>query len=118
MRTMFNHQPQRLLGEIDYLPTPEEEELFISQYSSEEDDRLEASRGNDKWGRYTKYLQSSHWQSLRAQVLNRDKCCQHCWSDLNLQVHHLSYRGLGNEGLSDLITLCEDCHAQTHKAKG
>jgi len=31
-----------------------------------------------------------------------------------LEVHHLSYRRLGNELLSDLIVLCVGCHKKQH----
>ncbi len=30
------------------------------------------------------------------------------------QLHHLTYKNLGNEGKEDLIVLCEDCHRLVH----
>jgi 5-methylcytosine-specific restriction endonuclease McrA len=40
-----------------------------------------------------------------------------CLSRERLEVHHLSYARLGREELSDLITLCHECHKAVHKHK-
>lgn len=61
------------------------------------------------------YLSSPKWASLRHQVLQRDNhTCQSCGSTHNLTVHHTTYKNLGNEHLSDLVTLCNYCHNQLH----
>lgn len=98
---------RRLLGRVNYLPFVEEEENFISRDSSEEDERQE---------KYREYLLSAYWESLREQVLARDKVCTECRSNVNLQVHHLSYRGWYKERLTDLVVLCGNCHHNTHKS--
>lgn len=51
------------------------------------------------------------WQRLRREALSRDgsKCVQ-CGSVDNLQVDHIRYRGIGNDRLEDLQTLCFYCH--------
>ncbi|MEG4851839.1 HNH endonuclease [Microcoleus sp. B5-D4] len=113
----MHNESRRLLGESDYLPTPEEEEDFISQWSAEYDDRLNDLATGGKWGVYQKYLYSSHWQLLKNQVVERDRFCQHCASGVDLQVHHLIYRGWYQEQLSDLILLCKHCHAKIHSEK-
>lgn len=60
---------------------------------------------------YRAYLASDKWRSLREQVLARDNHqCQTCLSTECLEVHHKTYERLGDEALSDLITLCHDCH--------
>lgn len=64
---------------------------------------------------YDDYLQSEHWQQLRAQVLERDEQCCHCGRDRHLTVHHRSYSRLGHERLTDLTTLCARCHRSLHK---
>lgn len=59
------------------------------------------------------------WSIIRAQVLERDHHqCQDCGAvapEVVLHCHHKTprYRG-GTDALSNLITLCEDCHAACH----
>ena len=71
--------------------------------------------------KYTKahYMQSPEWKHKRALVLARDNFqCRICSSPSNLQVHHLSYKNLYHEPLSDLATLCGDCHTAIHNKYG
>jgi 5-methylcytosine-specific restriction endonuclease McrA len=65
--------------------------------------------------RYHEYLRSEAWRRKRERVLARDdRVCTRCGSEHNLHVHHLSYRFIGRERLSDLVTLCEVCHRREH----
>jgi hypothetical protein len=66
------------------------------------------------------YLKSRKWQSIKAAVLQRDQYkCQVCGSTSNLEVHHVTYQGLGgNEELSDLATLCRFHHQSLHDRLG
>jgi hypothetical protein len=64
---------------------------------------------------YQAYLQSEHWQSLREQKLEEaEHKCQVCNSREHLNVHHRTYRDLGNEKLNDLTVLCKRCHEAFH----
>jgi hypothetical protein len=64
---------------------------------------------------YRGYLRSPEWAKLRTAVLLRDgNQCNHCGSDCNLHVHHLTYDRRGDECLNDLITLCATCHDREH----
>ncbi len=64
---------------------------------------------------YSEKLRDPRWQKMRLEVMQRDKftCC-HCRDDeKTLNVHHLTYtKGAApwEYELSNLITLCEDCH--------
>ncbi len=65
--------------------------------------------------KYARYLCSHAWRELRKKVLIRDNYeCQHCGSKENLEVHHITYRRVFREWLSDLITLCKSCHMKEH----
>lgn len=65
------------------------------------------------------YLLSPEWQELRTQVFTRDNyTCQSCGSQELLNCHHITYEFLGNENLSDLTTLCTNCHTELHKQLG
>lgn len=66
---------------------------------------------------YKEYLKTKHWKKAREQRLKIDGyVCSVCKSNKRLQVHHLTYENIHNEDVfTDLITLCEDCHAKVHK---
>jgi hypothetical protein len=68
--------------------------------------------------KYSKYLASESWKQKRLLVLQRDNfCCQDCGIDLQgklAHVHHLTYDRIFNEELSDLQTLCPECHMKEH----
>jgi len=65
---------------------------------------------------YYQYLKTEPWQSLRRAALLRfgNKCAQ-CKTKEFLQVHHLTYKRVGHEELTDLVVLCRDCHFGGHK---
>jgi 5-methylcytosine-specific restriction endonuclease McrA len=61
-------------------------------------------------------LAPEEYDQLRTRTLERDGWrCQCCGSSINLQVHHLRFRGrLGSDVSDNLITLCVDCHSKEH----
>jgi 5-methylcytosine-specific restriction endonuclease McrA len=63
-------------------------------------------------------LDPDSYHKLRAKVLQRDGWrCQTCGSSDDLQVHHIRSRGrLGDDTDENLITLCADCHIDTHRS--
>ena len=66
---------------------------------------------------YDKYLQSPSWMKKRDQrkKIDNSKCvCGRGESDMKLHVHHQTYERVGKEDLSDLVTLCEQCHEKCH----
>lgn len=66
---------------------------------------------------YSEYLKTEHWQLLRKAALYRDKYkCRDCGDKSKLEVHHRTYIRRGNERLSDVISLCSECHEQRHKS--
>lgn len=64
---------------------------------------------------YQAYLKSPHWQAIRRKVFKEyGHRCDHCGSSKNLHIHHITYKNLGEEEISDLVPLCEDCHKRLH----
>ena len=61
---------------------------------------------------YHDYLQSEEWLKLKRERLKIDDyACALCGNRAALDVHHLIYpHRLGTEEISDLLTLCRDCH--------
>jgi hypothetical protein len=65
--------------------------------------------------RYYEYLNSEEWKKIRSEVLERDAYrCQITGAGYDLQVHHIHYNNIGNEDISDLITLCGEAHSIIH----
>lgn len=65
---------------------------------------------------YKGYLKSPEWLELRKKQLRNQKVCQACGTEKRLNVHHMTYRRLGNEKLKNLKTLCKECHFELHRA--
>lgn len=68
---------------------------------------------------YQKYLQSPHWNKLKAEkLLVSGSFCNRCLSTDNLEVHHVYYaKSWWTCQLADLEVLCRNCHEQVHKIK-
>lgn len=65
------------------------------------------------------YLNSLHWHWLRwwkkmsFRIAHHGRLyCEKCMRDNRLQIHHVTYKRLGHERLSDLQVVCFRCHRQ------
>jgi 5-methylcytosine-specific restriction endonuclease McrA len=66
--------------------------------------------------KYIDYLSSQKWKRKRDEVLIRDNdLCQECKLKPAIEIHHITYENLYDEKLQDLVALCIECHAETHK---
>jgi len=64
---------------------------------------------------YRQYLNSSAWMELRELVLHRCQgSCESCRSARAHEIHHLTYRDVGNEHCFQLVGLCPQCHQRYH----
>lgn len=76
---------------------------------------------------YEAYLKSVHWQHFRKRYYNsklfhskthfggingKCVCCQE--PNKILDLHHITYKRLGQEKLWDVIPACQDCHKDVH----
>ena len=71
---------------------------------------------------YKKYMRSKEWEEKRQQRLEIDnhKCamCDRPESKCKdgLQIHHISYRHLGDEDVfTEIVSLCPRCHRLLYK---
>lgn len=74
---------------------------------------------------YNNYMKSDAWVAKREERLQLDdnKCVmcgrpnglQKDGKTPILQVHHVSYSNLGNEPMSEIVSLCAGCHKKIHK---
>ncbi len=71
--------------------------------------------GSGVWESYCEYLRSDDWYKKREYtIISRGRKCEGCGSAKKLQVHHTSYKNIGNEDQGDLVVLCEVCHKAVH----
>lgn len=65
---------------------------------------------------YSIYLQLDHWQKVKKAMYSMKSRCHVCFiGEENLNIHHLTYENIGNEGYFDLVVLCKDCHNKIHR---
>lgn len=65
---------------------------------------------------YAKYIQSDEWKEKREERLFLDGYkCRFCGSAINLTVHHVTYKNIPNEDMTDLVSLCRTCHNKLHE---
>ncbi len=69
------------------------------------------SRNWDK--HYPRYIETDTWRAKRITVLERDGYLCVCGANASV-VHHKRYDNIGKEPLSDLVSLCKDCHTDIH----
>jgi hypothetical protein len=66
--------------------------------------------------KHKSHLQSEYWKNIRQLALERDDhICQLCKLEKATDVHHLTYKNLGNELLEELTSYCRTCHAKVHE---
>ena len=70
----------------------------------------------DNWyDKYEAYINSDTWKEKRKTILARDNyICQICKTNKAVQVHHLTYKRMGNEQDFDLVSVCLPCHELEH----
>ena len=89
-----------------------QEEILAWALRSEQQQQEESAAW---WRNYKTYLLSPEWKAKRQMVFARDLfLCQICHFAGASQVHHLSYRRVGDEPLTDLISVCGPCHSTIH----
>ncbi len=70
----------------------------------------------DLYQKWHDYLSSAEWEEIKNQRLKIDNFkCVICKSKDKLYCHHLTYGRIFEEKLTDLITLCLNCHRWIHK---
>ena len=52
---------------------------------------------------------TEHWEAIKAEVMERDKCCRICASKESLTMHHITYKRFGDELADDVTLLCLAC---------
>lgn len=94
------------------------DEDLRTDWSARRMQRYQDMRGQQdaEWRqRYEAVIESAAWQKKRTKIFERDKgLCQACRLRPADQVHHLTYKHLGQEPLFDLVAVCLVCHTALH----
>jgi hypothetical protein len=76
-------------------------------------------RGRKRLLNYAKYISSEAWRRCPARLAELEAaghrcriCFQEGTSHSPLEVHHATYRRLGQEEVGDLLALCGPCHRE------
>jgi 5-methylcytosine-specific restriction endonuclease McrA len=70
---------------------------------------------NNRITAYHWYLGSAFWRERREFILQRANfTCEKCGKRRAIEVHHLTYIRVFQELPSDLIAVCQPCHAEIH----
>lgn len=65
---------------------------------------------------YNNYIKSDKWHWIREEKFKKAGYkCEICGAVKNLDVHHVTYKRLGREKMSDLAVLCRKCHKTLHR---
>lgn len=82
----------------------------------------------DSSHQYDEYLKSEHWIVFSNKIKReRDSKCEDCGIEereatrrdrQHLNVHHLTYKNLGNEKPEDVVVVCHYCHLKRHGIEG
>jgi 5-methylcytosine-specific restriction endonuclease McrA len=68
------------------------------------------------WGWNREYLQSPAWKAISKKVLDRaNGLCEGCGERTACEVHHVTYKHVGNEFLFELKAVCGPCHDRLHR---
>lgn len=84
----------------------------------QENERLRLEENAKWWDWYNEYLRSPKWAVTRQKVLKRSGgLCEGCGDVKATQVHHTTYKHVGNELLWELRAICDACHDRCHDEK-
>lgn len=63
---------------------------------------------------YAEYLRTDQWRKRRAKTIEHYQGKCYCCGLDGHEVHHRTYKRMGKEIPSDLVLLCQPCHAAVH----
>jgi len=96
-------------------------ELASRLISNAKAPKYKVTRAGFSTNTYKLYLETEHWKGIRKQKLALNPVCEFCKKVKATQVHHLRYNDdngktiLYREKMSDLLSVCKDCHKKIHK---
>lgn len=114
--------PQRELGTFASAVGVAQERVAYMYRHNLEEQRIRDGRWVSSFGigpsshaYYDEYIDSDAWKEKRQLKLSQSGgTCELCGTEDSIQIHHKTYKHLGNEPLDDLMVLCRECHCLVH----
>ena len=117
----FLEEVERERKELESIVRARDEEIVKTLSKISNDEALEKFKPESR-KRYEKHLSSDQFAQLKRDRLIIDNFkCQMCSATVDLSTshcHHITYIRLGKESLSDVSTLCKECHEKLHDFHG
>ena len=117
----FLEEMERERKELESIVRARDEEIVKTLSKISNDEALEKFKPESR-KRYEKHLSSDQFAQLKRDRLIIDNFkCQICSATVDLSTshcHHITYIRLGKESLSDVSTLCKECHEKLHDFHG
>ncbi len=89
------------------------EAQYEAQHQQWQAERAEKQR--QWWAWYDAYLRTPAWRAKSRIVIRRaNGVCEGCGQRPPTQVHHITYRHVGDEFLFELRAVCDQCHQRLH----
>jgi 5-methylcytosine-specific restriction endonuclease McrA len=80
--------------------------------------RIQKAENANWWRQYNRHVNSPAWKVIRRAVMERSRgICEGCGLRPATEVHHQTYKNVGNEFLWELKAVCDHCHARCHPEK-
>lgn len=112
----FKNHSHKIYGDFDVLKFEKYLKGVEIERSRLREDKDYYNDNYSQYSKYRNYLNSDSWKKKRQLVLERDEnICQECKEKPAEDVHHLTYENLENEKLSDLLSVCRECHIKIHR---
>ena len=71
---------------------------------------------------YVEHLMSDKWKQTKlTRLLIDDFKCQQCNKPITAETshcHHITYQNIGDEGMKDVVSVCQQCHNDIHEFYG
>lgn len=64
--------------------------------------------------KYKNYIEGDGWKEKSGHYLEENPICELCHKHKATEVHHTSYKRIGEEDDKDLMSLCNRCHIGIH----
>lgn len=114
-KTKFNYLKRLIaLAKENEVKTLADFESFIIESRAIHISKLKKTKIKGK-DAYIQYINSKEWTIRRQSYIQiYGMGCQICIEKRGTQLHHMSYRRLGNEPDKDLLFLCSSCHHDIH----
>lgn len=118
---LFLEESERQDKELESIIRARDDEMVKTLSSISLDESTERVKTNSR-KKYENHLSSDQFAQLkRDRLIIDDFKCQICSVKVDFSTshcHHITYIRLGKESLSDVSTLCKDCHEKLHDFHG